>query len=161
MKYIYFNFAGILQYYAKPNGMVCTPREVRYPTSLCPTKNAVVGMVGAVLGIDRADTEGLDYLRRSLTIKYRTTREGRVYTDFQRARQYTPSVKLVEYLSGYHFDVYIGGDEELLRRIYDAFLCPVYIPYFGKKCCTTNEDMIPETFELLSEEEIGDVHDCP
>jgi len=132
-----------------------------YRTAKHPTKNAVVGMLGAVLGIPRKDPR-LDELFNEIDIWYRTLREGTIYKDFQTGSQVDP-IKNVEYLVGYDFEVYVGASDERLRQFYNAFRNPVWEPYFGKKCCSFPTAPIVWEFKTVSKKELAEdavVHAC-
>lgn len=69
-------------------------------------------------------------------------------------------VKEVEYLENACFIVYVGGEEDVLRKYHQALLNPKHALYFGKKCCVPNQDIVLKEFELVSPEDMSDVHDC-
>lgn len=166
--YLKLRFAGILMYFCKTVIFDEGTSSIYCKTSECPTKKAVIGMIGACLGIPREDHR-LDELYESLTIKYRIIQGGTIVTDFQRPgpndyQKYGTNKKLkkfVEYLCDAKFDVFIGGDKDLLSEIYDAICSPVYSPYFGKKACIPYERLVGTDFVLLSEEDIGETMVCP
>lgn len=84
-KYLELNFEGDWQYYFA--SLICNNHESGgiYKTALHPTKSAVVGMIGAAFGIPRHDPK-LNELMSQLSVKYKTLKEGIIYSDFQVAR---------------------------------------------------------------------------
>lgn len=69
-------------------------------------------------------------------------------------------IKEVEYLENACFIVYIGADEETLRKYHQALLNPKHRLYFGKKCCVPNQDITLKEFELVDPEDMCNVYDC-
>ena len=53
--------------------------------------------------------------------------------------------------------MFVGADEETLKKIYDAIQNPSYALYFGKRSCVPNKPIVTE-FKLV--EELNNVHDC-
>ncbi len=174
MRYLVFQLKGVLQHYSASRYLVTAPSSVYYKTEKCPTKKAVTGMIGAAMGIERGSVE-LDKLRDSVDIKYRLLHKGSVFIDYQTVRPLHKGdkfvkvgggttvnalIKEIEYLQDYTFEVYVGGEEELLRYIYEAFLNPVYMPYLGKRSCVPVGTMITD-FETVSLEGMENVYDCP
>ena len=167
--YLPLFFSSVLQYYAKQTN---TTVKDYYPTERHPTKNAVVGMIGAALGCPRGD-QRLSELTDNLDVLYRRTRgEATIYVDFQIVGlKDTDAIRLnggavqqnlakrVEYIQDTDFAVYIGAeDENLLKEIYTALRNPVFAPYFGKRICVPNAP-IARNFTLYTEEELQDAKD--
>ena len=183
MKYLTINLQGVMQYYASTNGFAVSVSGGYYKTEHCPTKNALAGMIGCVMGIPRRDSRLDDLL--DLDMKYRTLQKGIVIRDFQTVRgmqnknnpnelyKFTtveegkkdgPIVKTVEYLCDYAFEAYIGSeDEDLLKKIREAFWMPVWDPYLGRKNCLPSIPIVTDGRILTQEEmeEMEDVYDCP
>ena len=187
MKYLTLNLQGVMQYYAVNNSFVVSVAggDGYYKTERRPTKNALVGMIGCVMGIPRKD-ERLNQLKTTLVFRYRVLKEGSVITDFQTVHGmpdfetkklkpfYKASgkksddengiIKNVQYLSNYAFEAYIGSeDEEFLKDIRDHFYDPVWIPYLGRKNCLPSVPIVTDG-KILTEaemEEFENVHDCP
>lgn len=184
-KYLVINLQGILQYYAMTNGFVVTVSDGYYKTEKCPTRNALSGMIGCVMGINRNDPK-LDDFRKNLDFKYRVLKEGIIITDFQTVHGLVDPdtkeqlkfykvgggchdisngiVKRVEYLNDYKFEAYIGSeDENLLEDIKRYFYDPVWVPYLGRKSCLPSVPIVTDG-KILTEkelEEINNVYDCP
>ena len=175
MKYLKLELKGPLQYYYKPGQLITATSSVYYKTAYCPTKSAVIGMIGAACGYTRGD-EGLHELYSNLTIKYKTVEEGTILVDFQTVRpldkkaffvnikgekKWDPIIKKVEYLQDYTFWVYIGSkDDAPLDYIIKAFNNPRWQPHLGRRSCPSEIPMIPEYLTTNLEDE-SDVYDCP
>lgn len=184
-KYLVINLQGIFQYYAVTNGFVVTVSDGYYKTEKCPTRNALVGMIGCAMGIERKSPK-LDDLKKNLDFKYRLLKEGIIYTDYQTIHGLidpetdeqlgfhrvgggihndgTGLIKRVEYLNDYKFEGYIGSeDESLLEDIKKYFHNPVWSPYLGKRVCIPSVPIVTDG-KILTEkelEEINNVYDCP
>jgi len=185
MHYLKLTCSSPLQYYAKQH---YSPLDGWLYTEKHPTKRAITGMLGAALGIERGDPS-LGMLNDNITVKYTTfdkatkttNKNARVTTfmDFQTIRPMPGNtfynikggkitgdaqnsmIKHVEMVTDTVFYVYVGSENRnLLRRIYEALLDPVFPMYFGKRRCIPNRRISEPDFTLLSEEEIGDVHEC-
>lgn len=173
MKYLRLTFNGVMQHYSPPKYVVIAPSSTYYRTERCPTKSAIVGLIGASFGFDR-DSQRLVELLKKIDCKYSVARTGTVIVDFQTVRPIGNEkfrkvdggsstdaiIKRVEYLQNYVFDVYVGADDDTLKDIYGALTNPVYHQYFGKRSCVPSEPIITE-FNLISGEELSDVYDCP
>jgi len=175
MKYLTIILKGPLQYYAPKNHIPNGVTGPYYKTLKFPSKKAVVGMIGATLGVPHESKEFWD-LYDELDVKYKVTHRGSVLVDFQTIGSddgYLPTVdggkkeangvKRVEYLQDYAFEAYVGASDERLKQIFDGFCNPIYLPYLGKRCCFHNHPFVT-TFKLISEEELEEtlhVHDCP
>lgn len=167
-RYLRCKLRGVMMYFCSGIDFDPITASIRCNTHKCPSKRAMVGLIGACLGISRNDSR-LKELENSLIMKYRVVREGTTMKDFQSPSpsdydKYACGKKLkkyIEYLTDYKFDVYISGDEELLKQIHAAFFNPVYMPYLGKKCCFISEELADEDFNLIEEENLAGVCDCP
>ncbi|MBR3516359.1 MAG: type I-E CRISPR-associated protein Cas5/CasD [Lachnospiraceae bacterium] len=182
MRYLTLNLKGVMQYYASTSGLAVSVSGGYYKTEHCPTKNALAGMIGCVMGIPRRDRRLKDLL--NLKMKYRTLQRGCVIRDFQTVsgmpikdkpgefekfvkikggeEEFT-IIKTVEYLCDYAFEAYIGSeDEDLLKKIREAFWDPVWDPYLGRKNCLPSIPIVTDGKILTEEEmeEMEDVYDC-
>ena len=146
--YLVLRFQGDLQYYYESLGVKNSVPV--YRTAKHPTKKAVVGMLGAVLGIQRNDPK-LDKLYREVDVRYLVKKAGTVQTSFVKGSQIDP-IKKIEYLKDYAFEVYVGASVERLKEFYEAFQNPVYTPYFGKKCCVPSVPIAGDLKMLTWEE---------
>lgn len=172
MNYIKLNFSGFMQHYSPAKYVVTAPSSTYYRTERVPTKKAVIGLISASLGIDR-NSDKIKNLFDSINCSYSIRKTGTVVTDYQTVRPIGNNkfitikgekttdaiIKTVEYLQDYKFDVYVGSDDETLKKVYDALCNPVYHQYFGKRSCVPSEPVVT-TFKLIPEEELKDVHDC-
>lgn len=181
MKFLKLHLSGVLQYYASQNSATI---RGNYRTELYPTRDAIIGLVGSALGIPRNDNQ-LKQLQNELTIKYQDlSKFPSVLTDFQTIKPLKSQnrfmnrqkpvnkfitagggtnseniLKKVQYLQDAEFNVFIGGQEELLKNIYDAIKNPVYALYLGKRSCIPNKPLVTE-FKLIDEGDLTDVYDC-
>ena len=172
MNYLKLNFYGVLQHYSPTKYVVTAPSSTYYRTEKMPTKKAVIGLISASMGLSR-DSDNISDLYESVACLYSVKKTGTVITDYQTVRPIGDNtfitvsgkrstdaiIKTVEYLQDYKFDVYVGTDDDTLKKVYDALCNPVYHQYFGKRSCVPSEPIVEE-FKLISEEELKDVHDC-
>ena len=174
MQYLKLHLQGFVQHYSCQSNLVTAPSSTYYKTEKHPTKKAVIGMIGAAMGLPRK-SDGLQRLNDSLDIKYRTLKQGSVLADFQTAQPLRDDepfpiangktkkdgkiIKTVEYLQDYRFEVYVGGEADLLDKIYSAFQNPYYNPYLGKKSCFPTRPFITDR-QLVSLEDMKNVYDC-
>ena len=176
MNYIVLHCKGIIQHYSSIHDNVLAVSNGYYKTEKSPTRSAIVGMIGAAMGIQRGEQK-LECLKNDLDYKYRVVSKGSVLVDYQtvkpgKGEKFLTSegkardgsiVKKIEYLQDYEFEVYVGGPDETIEEIRSAFLDPVYLPYFGKKCCSPIRAIVDKRENYKSEtqmEELNDVHDC-
>lgn len=172
MNYIKLNFYGVLQHYSPTKYVVTAPSSTYYRTERVPTKRAVIGIISASLGLSR-NSDKISDLYESVACLYSVKKSGTVITDYQTVRPIGNNafttvsgkkttdaiIKTVEYLQDYKFDVYVGSDDETLKRIYDALCNPAYHQYFGKRSCVPSEPIVTE-FKLIPEGDLKDVYDC-
>lgn len=179
-KYLKLVFSGVLQYYADTKSIAL---RQTYNTSVAPTKSAVIGLISSAFGYERG-SDKITKLMNSLIIKYTLTKPSTIFEDFQTIKplksqknymnkfyiknQFTTVggyrrngqlIKNVQYLQDSEFIVYISGNEELLKNIYNALRNPKYALYFGKRCCIPNKPIVTD-FELFNEEDLENVYDC-
>lgn len=169
MKYLTLRFSGVLQYYSSKTN---TTLKQNYPTDFYPTRNAIIGLIGSAMGINREDFNDFRAnLESKISTKYKSlSTKASILEDFQTVRplksqQYymnkqnnrnsffsvegkqknTPIIKNIQYLQDADFEVYVGSeDEQLLKDIYDAIRNPVYALYFGKRSCVPNKPIVTE-----------------
>ena len=177
MKYLPLTFSAVLQHYTSTN---FSSVKGSYYCSDRPTKSAVIGLIASAIGLERGSAE-IDRLYNSLSVKCRTVKSGSFITDFQTIRPLKSQnymskyirntfisvkgdylnkpaeVKKIQYLQDAEFEVFVGADEETLKKIYDAIQNPCYALYFGKRSCVPNKPIVTE-FKLV--EELNNVHDC-
>ena len=183
MKYLKLTVSGIMQYYADNSNVL----KQEYRTSSVPIKSTIIGMVGAALGIPRGSIR-LKELYEALDVKYKIIKQGVVDTDFrtinrlnfqnyymnkQNTRNYFAKmdgtrekdttkgyIKRVQYIQDAEFIAFLGGSDDLLKEIFEAFKNPVFALYFGKKCCVPNKPIVDDDFVLLDEGDLENVYDC-
>ena len=177
MKYMELELNGFMQHYPSRNHVVAVPSSGYFKTEKVPTRNAVLGMIGAALGVTRENKETLRKLDASLEIKYKLLKKGVADTDFQTAHplhdgdrflsvkgkpkseKENTVIKRVEYLYDYKFSVFVGAEDDILNEIRAAFECPVYPPVMGKRSCIAPKMEFNEGFVEIGD--ITDVYDCP
>ena len=176
MKHMELELNGFMQHYSSVTHIVAVPSSGYFKTEKGPTRNAVLGMIGAALGVSREDKESLRNLDNSLDIKYKFQKRGDIGIDYQTARPLHDedrfltvngkkkpigegAIKHIEYLYDYKFSVYVGGEEDILDKIRAAFECPVYPPVMGKRSCIAPRMEFNEGFVEIGD--IADVYDCP
>lgn len=181
MQYLKLTLSSVLQYYSSKTST--TLRET-YTSDIYPTRNAILGLISAAFGFSRDSTDKKT-LDKELHIKYKSLSTPILMEDFQTIRPLKSSstyvtksyekrtrfrtvdggyrdsalIKRVQYLQDAKFEVYIGGNEKLLRKIYDAIRDPVYDLHLGKRSCTPNAPIVTD-FVLYSENDLFDVYDC-
>lgn len=173
MNYLKLNFCGILQHYSPDKYVVTAPSSTYYRTERMPTKKAVIGLISASLGVDR-NSDKISDLYESVTCLYSVKKTGTVITDYQTVRPIGSNafttvsgkkttdaiIKTVEYLQDYKFDVYVGADDDTLKKVYDALCNPVYHQYFGKRSCVPSEPIVTD-FNVVDLGVLENVYDCP
>ena len=142
----------------------------RRPTGEWPTRSAVLGLVGAALGVKRDDLQGqrelgawrvtVSVLSRSQRIRdmhtvqaVPTSRIKRPETRRQalgalKSRD-NPVVTWRDYLTDCAFGVALSGcDQE--SRVCEALARPMFVPYLGRKSCPLSAPMAPQIVEADS-----------
>lgn len=119
---------------------------VHRPTEDAPTKSAVLGLLGAALGIDRADTAALVALDQSFSLVVRVDARGTALTDYHTAmdvpsmdgasvRKYATITRRT-YLCDAAFTVLlVQSREETLAQWHRALRYPRYAPVLGRRAC--------------------------
>lgn len=145
----------------------CAPYTNVYRlTQPCPTKTAIMGFIGSVLGIDKDDLNLYQKIQCGVEIcnEYRTismpylTRQG-----FPGSASNNESSRTsVEVIVNPKYKIYVAGDYELLEKIYELMdqQEPVFTPYLGLAQFIVNTDFqVSEPIEgELSEGEDLDVN---
>lgn len=123
-----------------------TSVAVDRPTEEAPTKSAMMGLLGAALGIDRGDTSALVELDRSFALVVRVDSAGTALTDYHTVLE-IPSLDGASirkhatitrrtYLADAAFTVlFVQQSEALLERWHDALRYPRYAPVLGRRAC--------------------------
>lgn len=173
MKYLKIHLEASRMYFSAPHN---TPNKELFISATCPTVNALVGMIGNSMNIARGH-EMLEFMRNHLVFKYtntnhyksrvkmdlRTTRplKGEHFATIGGAKNDSPQKKYIEFLQSAAFDVYIGADEETLRCIHHALLHPYRTLYIGRAECIPSKPFVNVDPEILNEEELPHVLNCP
>ena len=117
------------------------------PSNLFPTRSGLLGLLGACLGLDRRDGDGLGRLASSVRFAVRVDEDGLKLPDFHTvlaARKVdgkpnqNPVVSRREYLFGAEFTVAVGavpGAAIPLDSIAEAIRRPRYTPVLGRLSC--------------------------
>lgn len=143
MKYLLFNLSGPLQAWGGSlPGMLRTINDH-------PTKSAIVGLLGACLGIDRREGDKLTELGNQISIACRIDAPGRKISDLHIVKnhhlRYTTEqpkkepqniLSLRDYLCNAVFTICVSGRN--IDKLYNALRKPVYVPFLGRKSCLPN-----------------------
>ena len=161
---IIFKLKGAMQSWGLPR-----IRGDYFPTDTKPTKSGIVGLIACVLGIERGDPQ-IEELNSALKVWVKSYDNDGIMTDFHVIHasadrpQYladgtnnSPSSKqgMVtkrSYIQSGEFDIILEGDDELLNKISDAFRCPHWIPYLGRKSCAVSYPILPDNIDKISDE---------
>lgn len=134
------------------------------PSNLFPTRSGLLGLIGACLGIDRRDHEGLKQLAEGIEFTVRIGHGGIKLPDYhtiieaRRANRKPKKGETVqtyrEYLFDASFHIAIGehpGSEISLETIAKAIKKPIYTPSLGRRSCPLTVPL----FVLKKEAETG------
>lgn len=112
-----------------------------------PSKSAVIGMIGAALGM-RRDNPEITKLN-DLAFAVRTDQRGKVLTDFHTVEWKADTRKLTyrDYYQDAIYVVAIGGDNEEIDQIADALKHPRFQLYLGRRSCPPAGPLQTEIFE--------------
>jgi CRISPR system Cascade subunit CasD len=118
------------------------------PSELFPGRSALLGLLGACLGIDRIDREGQQALASSVSFAVRVDHQGQKMTDYhtvKNAREDYRGLKSHdtiqtwrEYWQDAHYTVAIWATDNPpigLEDIEQALLRPLYTPVLGRRSC--------------------------
>ena len=134
-------------------------------TATFPSKSAIVGLIGAAMGIQRGD-EYLKVLSEKIRVGIRADRSGIIIEDFQtttgmpelftanhakRGKDSNTIINPHYYLNDASFLVVIETDEETAEAIAKSFTDPVWPAYLGRKNC------VPSCPVFVSVEEYPDI----
>lgn len=123
--------------------------EVR-PTLIHPTKSAIIGLLGAALGVRRSDEDVIS--RMSGSYGFAVSEEGRCVNirDYHTVQSGdNPIITYRDYLCDaiYTVAVWIKDSRNvpyMLNEIRDALLEPKFVPYMGRKSCVLSRPMEPQ-----------------
>ncbi|MFQ5963435.1 MAG: CRISPR-associated protein Cas5 [Candidatus Scalinduaceae bacterium] len=131
MKVLFFLMHGRFAHFCAPY------TNVYRLTQPCPTKTAIMGFIGSVLGIEKDDLILYQEIQCGLEIcsEYRTvsmpylTRQGFPGSAANKESSRTS----VEVIVNPKYRIYITGNSELLLKIHDLMIQqkPVFTPYLG------------------------------
>lgn len=147
MKTILLKFAGPMQSWGTDSHF-----ETRH-TDLYPSKSAVIGLIGAALGIRRDDKSICDF--DSLKFAVRVDQEGSLLKDYHIARKYKNSgdfdrtyVTDRYYLEDAVFVVAISHeDDNFIEKIYEALKRPYFQMFLGRRSIPVLADFILGNFD--------------
>ena len=147
MKTILLKFAGPMQSWGTDSHF-----ETRH-TDLYPSKSAVIGLIGAALGIRRDDKSICDF--DSLKFAVRVDQEGSLLKDYHIARKYKNSgdfdrtyVTERYYLEDAVFVVAISHeDDNFIEKIYEALKRPYFEMFLGRRSIPVLADFILGNFD--------------
>ena len=147
MKTILLKFAGPMQSWGTDSHF-----ETRH-TDLYLSKSAVIGMIGAALGIRRDDKSIDDF--DSLKFAVRVDQGGSLLKDYHIARKYKTSgdiegtyVTERYYLEDAVFVVAISHeDDNLIEKIYEALKRPYFQMFLGRRSIPVLADFILGNFD--------------
>ena len=148
MKTILLKFAGPMQSWGSDSHF-----ETRH-TDLYPSKSAVIGLLGAALGIRRDD----DSIRELDDVKFavRIDQEGGLLKDYHIVRKRNPDGELNGgnyvteryYLEDAIFVAAISHeDNSLVERLYEALRKPYFQTYLGRRSVPVLADFILGIFD--------------
>lgn len=174
MNYLKIHLEGVQGYFSAPYD---TAHKEVYPTETAPTVNALVGMIGCAMGLPRGHAM-LDDMKERLEFKYISTKHNRPlvkaefrvtslpnndarFTKMDGSPDARGQIKNIEFIYDAAYDVYIGGDDATLSKIHDALAHPYWPVYIGRKQCVPSKPIVTKVVEIISEEEMPNVHDCP
>ncbi|KWT63877.1 type I-E CRISPR-associated protein Cas5/CasD [Streptomyces albus subsp. albus] len=117
-------------------------RFARRSTENAPTKSGVLGLLAAAQGRPRqADLADL----AALHFGVRIDQPGSRLRDFHTAHHADSgkAMPLSErfYLADAVFVAGLEGDPQLLHQLYQALLCPRYLPYLGRRSCPPSRQL--------------------
>lgn len=144
------------------------------PSADRPTRSALLGLIGACLGIERHDQDRQEALIRSLGVAVRTDAGGSLLEDFHTFQSVSgvlgenefPNTRRASLLANekrvktsitnrqYRQDacytgvVWLRGDGVWsLDQIADAMVRPAYVPFLGRKACSLGWPLSPRIVE--------------
>lgn len=138
-------------------------------TAAAPTRSAILGLIGACLGVDREDDDGNRALARTLRHALRVDRRGDPLRDYHTVQapttraNVTYATRAEELASGYlvtmpttrHYLMDVAytvalwaTDKDItLSGVQAAMLRPVYTVYMGRKACPLSAPMAPRLID--------------
>lgn len=136
------------------------------PTEDAPTRSAVLGVLGAALGIDREDVRSLVALDRELSLLVRVDRAGSVQEDFHTAEGVPshrghgaskyPVITRRRYLADARFTVLLtdaARPARSLEALHHALRYPRYAPVLGRRACAPSVPLVRREGALVEGED--------
>lgn len=136
------------------------------PTQLFPTRSGILGLLGACLGIERNDRDGLIALGESFRLAVRADDDPRrgyrstVITDFhtvENARKVNgsanknPVVSRREYLCDATFSAALEFlDEQQQQNVVAGLRHPRYTPFLGRRACPLSRPLYEAEIKAVS-----------
>jgi len=118
------------------------------PSELFPGRSALLGLLGACLGIDRIDRKGLQALASSVSFAVRVDQQGQKMTDYhtvKNAREDYRGLKSHdtiqtwrEYWQDASYTVAVWNNDDAsisLEKIEQALKRPLFTPVLGRRSC--------------------------
>ena len=133
------------------------------PTHEMPTRSGVVGLVGAALGIERADVSALVALHRGLALVVRVDRRGTVGVDYHTAldvpgvdggKSKSGTITRRRYLQDASFAALLierEGCTPDLEAIRDALRRPQFAMFLGRRACVPGMPVLASRDVLVGE----------
>lgn len=142
-------------------GHFCSPfTNVYRLTQPCPTKTAIMGFVGAVLGMNRDNLSLYEQLNCGVEVDFDYRTKSLPYTarkDFPGKQGNTEhSLTPVEMIVCPNYRVHVVGNDEILNKLYNLMKDGLshYTPYLGLAQCVASTD-----FEVAEPPTEGEVID--
>lgn len=150
-----------------------------------PTRSALLGLLGAALGLCRSEEERLQDLGRALRFAVRVDRPGGLMQDYHTAQvpprtalKHRPhrnrkdeldcpksdlntilSTRQYRVDAAYTILVSVPADPERLESLASALERPVFVPYLGRKSCTLAWPMTPRILQAAGITEAFQAYD--
>ena len=149
------------------------PGNAARGTGSWPTRSALIGLLGAALGVERADAEGQAALATQYRFVIRVDQQGTVLRDFHtyqslpsakgwartraealRNPEVVTSITRRDYLCDALFHVAVRGVDEAPRwsldEISEALKKPCYSLFLGRRSCPLGSPMRPQVVVAVS-----------
>jgi CRISPR system Cascade subunit CasD len=157
-KYLVLQLRGVMQSWGTH-----TYEDFR-PSSIFPTRSALIGLLGACMGIERDDIESRERLHQTLSISIVSVNPQKIrkVEDFHTVRdarkvdgkpRKDAIISKREYLCDANFLLFVSvknGIEFSLAEIENAVKKPVFTPFLGRKSCPITEPLFKQYIETTS-----------
>lgn len=178
MDYLKITLEAPLVYFWSPENTSTLPGQFasgRFETATAPTRRMVLGLIGNAFGYRRESSEMIELLNQDILIKYtdRTGYSG-LFDDYQVVTAYRGTsfttiegksgrgtkIKSCTYVQNAKYDVYIGGTDAELERLYLKLRNPVRVLYLGKYRFIPTSPIVGKEKVLITEGDLDNVQDC-